>query len=454
MGNIILLRSPTSPLGNRSAPFTPNAGFSISAVSNYADGASVTVTGPAGSFGTKPGGALINYLARYGYGYNPQGGVQDPLSRNSWSDSFWPATGATGPSSGHPGLQSTTKAPGSAQAFQTIFPGAAVITGTLTNGSSQITSCVDQGVSGATPFASVDYAFGGIVAGNSSWQGVTTSSQTQLGSGIINLSSSFVGTTGSYTINIAYGPDQWSNPKPLIATPTQDQIFAFRGMNSFGWRSTNFNLQNNKFIRSFTRVPGQGLDLDFASDGNGSNHVVLVNNAGTTVTSGAGLIYFNGSQSWTYVANQWFRHELFVHCNSTSSSTDAGLIYIADSSALFGSYGTMPNMGVQFYGSGGGPPSQFDINDIACRPFLPEGNDATYLDYTMFEDSACCIQIGSGNNFEMQWPTAWSDTSVTFTMHRSYLDATLGSASLNGLSLVVQKSDYTRTSCGSFTAAA
>jgi hypothetical protein len=431
-----------------SAAFTPQSGFSISAPGGFADGQSITITGPAGSFGTKPNGAKIALLCRYGAGFLSN--TPDPLSRASYTDGGFPAQGQTGPSSGNPGLQSSTTAPGSGNAFQTIFPGAAVITGTLTNGSPNITGCSDNGVAGATAFASIDYGFGGIVAGNSSFQYVTSPTQSNLGSNQIALTTNFTGTTGSYTINIAYGPDQFSCPRPTNSA-AQDQLAGFRGMNTFPFRSANFNLQNNKFIRLFNS--GLKADLAWATDGTHAS-IFEVYNEGTT---NSGLVTTPLNPAYTWTANQWFTHTVMYHGNTSSGGTDGGLIHVADGSTILGSLGTQPS-GLNIWGSGGGNITTLDTNDIACRPFMPEGLDTTYTDYLFMDDSCCHIAItgtqGGTPYYEIQWPTAWSDTSVTFVMHRAFIDAIVGAGSLNGLNLVLQKSTYARTTTGAFTAAA
>lgn len=447
-----------TPVSNTAA-FIPNPGFAISAPQGYGDTQLITITGPAGSFGSKPGGAKINYLARYGYGYSPNDGIQDPLSRNTWTDSFWPAAtnGATGPNAGLPGLQQTSKAPGSGYGYQTIFPNCCVITGNLTNGSALITNVAQ--VAG-TNFKNVVYSFGGIIVADIATNYIsgggisTTTSQTGLNSNQIQMSSAYIGTSHTgVTFQIAYGPDQISCPRPLIANPTQDQLFAFRGMNNFPWRTNNFLRQNNKFIRGFSRTPGLGVDFEVVTDGNGVHQLIGIYNEGTTTTQPNAYYNFNGNVQYAWSQNQWFQHQMWYHGNSTSGSTDGGLLYIVDGTVLFGTVGSTPNLGVQFWGAangGGTNPTCWDYNDIACRPQSPDIGDIVITDYTAMDDSACAALIGN----ELQWPTAWNDTSITFAMHRSYLDATIGAGSLANLSLVIQKSNYVRTNCGSFTSAA
>lgn len=136
-----------------------------------------------------------------------------------------------------------------------------------------------------------------------------------------------------------------------------------------------------------------------------------------------------------------------LHGNTSVGSADGGITYITSGTLQIGTLGTAPNQGINFWGTGGANPGWPEWNDVACRPDMPLAGDASFTDFVLLEDSPCLIQIGN----EIQWPTAWSDTSVAFTMHRSYLDATLGAGSLAGLQLVIQCSNYTRTLCGAFT---
>jgi hypothetical protein len=434
------------------AAFIPNSNFSISAPSGFADGETITITGPSGSFGTKPNGVAPYALYRPGQGFIT---TTDPLSRTSFTDANFPETGQSGPG-GSPGLQSSTAAPGSSQSFQTILPGAAVITGTLTNGSANITSVVQ--VSG-TNFASVDYGFGGLVVKDLSTNfipdGTTvSSSQPNLGSNQITMTSEYTGTTETnVTINISYGPDQIACPRGYNSAQPQDQIFYFRGMNTFPWRSSNFNNQNNKFIRGFQTHSSTSSDVYFQSSG--ANNVVsryVSDGTSTTLTQ----VNFSGA-GWVWTANQWFAHLVMYHGNSSSGSTDGGIIYVADGVTQIGTVGTVPSaQAVPFWGAGSSNVGLWEYNDIACRPDSPLANDTCYTDIYYLDDSACCILISNGTTgYEIQIPTtSWTDTAVTFVMRRAYLDALLGAGSLNGDSLIVQKSTYAQTNCGTFTAAA
>lgn len=432
--------------GGGSPGFTPATGYTISAPSGFVDGASITITGPSGAFGTKPGGAAPAFLWRPGKGYTT---TTDPLSRATFTDANFPETGQSGPS-GTPGLQSATFAPGSTQAFQTIFPGAAVITGTLTNGSAVITSVTQ--VSG-TNFASVDYAFGGLVVKDLGTglipDGVTAaSSQSGLGSNQITLTSTYTGTTTTgVTINISYGPDQIACPRALTSQ-TQNQIYAFRGMNNFPFRYADFNDQNNKFIRTFQNHSSTATDIYFQS--NGSNTVISrYVSDGTSVSSTTETFPTN---TWVWTANQWFEHIVMYHGNTSAGSADGGITYVAEGVVQIGALGSTPSQSANYWGGSSSNVGIWEWDDIACRPGSPLASDTAYTDYTFNEDSACLITIEGSGIMEPQWPTAWTTSgggdSITFVLNSAWIAATQGS--LAGLNLVVQNAGYTRSAVGAF----
>jgi hypothetical protein len=471
-GFIVLTYTPTSD----GSAFVPVSGFTLSAPGGYADGQSITITGPAGSFGTKPGGAKVAWLWRPGKGY---AFGTDPLSRNSgFSDTFWPEEGATGPSSGStPGLQQSTCAPGDTWAFQTIYPGAAVITATLTANSATLSNVVQ--VSG-TNYLNIQYAFGGLPAIDltTNYLEATTgpdafvaailaTSQPNLSSAQIMLE-----PAGQYnsvptvnatdvTVNLAWGPDQISWPR-AVTSRTQDQWYSFRGMNTFGWRSADFNRQNMKFMRFMAGHGDLSLDIVFHNNAQETSNLIdsIVLEGGSLANVNQFVVTGGG---WVYTANQWYTHHVMYHGNTSTETSDGGLVWLADGTVQQGSLGSSPSsQGLQFYGTanggGTGHPSWFEANDIACRPQLPLQGDETYCSYTANEDSACHVCFvganGSSEVYEIQWPTAWSDTSVTFVMNRDFLDGLFGTGSLSGLKMIVQTSNYSRTVCGTWTATA
>lgn len=415
-----------------SSPFEPSTGCSISTASNYADKAQVTVTCPPGSFGTKPNDAKAYYVWKF---YDGTTATDPTTSRNSFPG---PLNG--GVLSG--AIVSSNQAPGSASAMKadmTVFA-ADVFTGNVVSGGFTITNvtpwpthiAMGLGVEDPTGYlppdcqiesfdeAGATITFGGQYAGPSAM-------------------------TGNITLGMSWAGDcvfpGWHTG--TLPSLGQDQTFAFRGMFNFPERSGDYSRQNLKFIRA---IHGE-QDLDFYFI-NGSDLLNVNEMIVDSQSLGGTASYLNAvGAGWTPTPNKYFQHVLNYHGNSAASSTDGFINWVADGVSQFPAASSQKR---SFWGAGGDNPAWWEWGDIATRPLLPEKGDAMWGDFMYIDDSACTVFIGD----ELQFPLAWSDTQVTFEMHRKYLDATLGAGSLANLHLSVQRSDYTVTDCGSFNASA
>jgi hypothetical protein len=413
--------------------FVPSAGCSISTTSNYADTAQVTVTCPPGSFGTKPNGAKAYYVWKF---YAGQASTDSVTSRNAFTGTL-NGGAVTGT------IVSSNTAPGSASALKAdMTPFAAdVFTGNVVSGGYTLSNVTPWPAHIAMGLTVEDT--GSVLPPNCQVESFDKAAAT------ITFGGQYAGpatkTGNNLTFGVSWAADcvfpQWhSGTLPSLG---QDQTFAFRGMFNFPERSGDFSRQNHKFVRSIHGAQ----DLDFyLINWNGLldvNELVidsqsLGGTAAESSTQGAG---------WTPTPNKYFQHVFNYHGNSVASGTDGFLNWVADGVSQFPA---APTQKRSFWGTGGDNPAWWEWGDVATRPLLPQSGDAMWGDFMYIDDSACTVFIGD----ELQFPLAWSDTQVTFEMHRKYLDATVGTGSLANLHLKVQKSDYATTDCGYFTAAA
>ena len=117
------------------------------------------------------------------------------------------------------------------------------------------------------------------------------------------------------TVNLAWGPDQISWPR-VVTSRTQDQWYSFRGMNTFGWRSADFNRQNMKFMRIMAGHGDMSLDIVFHNNAQKTSNLIdsIAIDGVSLANGGTQFVVAGGSR--VYTANQWYTHHVMYHGNT------------------------------------------------------------------------------------------------------------------------------------------
>ena len=166
--------------------------------------------------------------------------------------------------------------------------------------------------------------------------------------------------------------------------------------------------------------------------------------------------------------NTWYSEEFLTHSNSNASTADANIMwystginsgepfvsfpnttyqenswkFLTDATETSGGYGTMLRVYPAHY--------VVDGTDPSGRPEAPAGSYVQYA-YIYVDDSWCRVMITNSSTYgsetvrEIQIPSAWSDTSVTFYFRKGMLD------SLSGAALWIIDNTNTWHYVGSFT---
>jgi hypothetical protein len=380
-----------------SGGFTPAPGFSLSSQSAFSDGSSITVTGPAGSFGTKPYAAAPLLWAPMETQLNPSS-----LGRvTSWGA---PNAGLTFSSTGGPtGLGSAS-------------------------GSGSPSS-------------------GGTNTGANNWT---------LGFDIDQWGDAPTG----YAVN-SFGQKfyvyhyVWRNFGHLDA----NSAFSYNGIG-------NYNAKN---IRFWSRTGGIG------SPEATPDMYVPPSNGRFAVEEKVDWLPspdYNISQSLIEASenqtNTWYSEEFLTQSNSNASTADANIMWYSTGINSGEPFMSFPNTTYQENSwkfltnateTAGGSgtmlriyPAHYvvDGTDPSGRPEAPAGSYVQYA-YIYVDDSWCRVMITNSSKYgsetirEIQIPSAWSDTSVTFYFRKGMLD------SLSGAALWIIDSTNTWHYVGSFT---
>lgn len=384
-----------SPPSGAPSGFTPAPGFSLSSQSAFSDGSSITVTGPAGSFGTKPYAAAPLLWAPMETQLNPSS-----LGRvTSWGA---PNQGLTFSSAGGPTGRGAASGAGSPSS-------------------------------------------GGINTGANNW-------------------------------TLGFDIDQWSDAPTGYAVNSFGQKFYvyhyvwrnFGHLNGTGSGGTPSNY-NTKNIRFWSRTGGIG-----SSEATPDMYVPPSNGRFTVEEKVDWLPSpdYNISQSLIEASenqtNTWYSEEFLTHSNSNASTADANIMwystginsgepfvsfpnttyqenswkFLTDATETSGGYGTMLRVYPAHY--------VVDGTDPSGRPEAPAGSYVQYA-YIYVDDSWCRVMITNSSTYgsetvrEIQIPSAWSDTSVTFYFRKGMLD------SLSGAALWIIDNTNTWHYVGSFT---